>query len=218
MKVSLVIPTRNEINSLERTIKEIPAGFVDEIVVSDGHSTDGTRELAASLGCKAITQEGKGFGLGIISGIKAATGDVIIIMDADGSQNPADIPQLLGKIKEGYDVGWGSRYLGRGKTADDTWLRYFGNKFFTTITGLIHGLWVADILYMFAAFKKDIFNKIELQSPGFEFCIELPVKAHRAGFKFGQVPCIERKRMAGKTKVNDLVDGYKIFKSILTKY
>lgn len=218
MKVSLIIPTRNEANSLERIIKEIPAGFVDEIVVSDGHSTDGTRELAERLGCKVIIQEGRGYGLGIRTGIKHCRGDVIIFMDADGSQNPADIPRLLEKIREGYDVGWGSRYLGRGKTADDTWLRYFGNKFFTFLTGFIHGLWVADILYTFAAFKKDIFDKINLESPGFELCVELPVKAHKAGFKFGQVPCIERKRMAGETKVNELIDGYKILKAILKKY
>ena len=218
MRVSLVIPTRNEAGSLEKTIKEIPTGFVDEIVVSDGHSADGTLEIAKKLGCKAITQEGKGFGLGIISGIQQATGNVIIIMDADGSQNPADIPRLLEKINEGYDVGWGSRYLGGGKTDDDTWLRYFGNKFFTFLTGAIHGLKVADILYMFAAFKKDIFDKIKLESPGFEFCIELPIKAHKAGFKFGEVACVERKRMTGETKVNDLVDGYKILKAILKKY
>lgn len=218
MKVSLVIPAKNEAGSLEKTIKEVPANSVDEIIVSDGHSADGTLEVARKLGCKAITQEGKGFGLGIISGIRQAQGDVIIIMDADGSQNPADIPRLLEKIKEGYDVGWGSRYLERGKTADDTWLRYFGNKFFTALTGAVHGLWVADILYMFAAFRKEIFNKVALESPGFEFCIELPVKAHKAGFRFGQVPCTERKRIVGETKVNDFSDGYKIFKSILKKY
>lgn len=218
MKVSLVIPARNEASSLERTIKDIPAGSVDEVIVSDGHSIDGTLEIARKLGCKAITQEGRGFGAGIISGIKIATGDVIIIMDADGSQKPTDIPRLLEKIKEGYDIGWASRYLGRGKTDDDTWLRYFGNKFFTFLTGLIHGLWVADILYMYAAFKKEIFDKISLESPGFEFCIELPVKAHKAGFRFGEVPCVEKKRAFGETKVNDFKDGWRIFRAIFKKY
>jgi len=218
MRVSLVIPTRNEASSLERTVREIPAGSVDEIIVSDGHSTDGTLEVARSLGCIAIIQEGKGYGLGIRTGIKKAKGDVIIIMDADGSANPADIPKLVQKVKEGYDVGWASRYINRGKTADDTWLRYFGNKFFTFLTGFIHGLKVADILYMFAAFRKEIIDKIELESPGFEFCIELPVKAHKIGARFGEVSCIERKRMGDETKVNDLIDGYKILKSILKKY
>lgn len=218
MKVSLVIPTRNEAKSLEKTIEEVPKGFVDEIIVSDGHSTDGTQDVARSLGCKAIIQEGKGFGLGIISGIKQATGDIIIIMDADGSENPADIPRLLEKVKEGYDIGWGSRYIQKKKTADDTWLRYFGNQFFTLLTRTLHGVRTSDILYMFAAFKKEVFEKVSLESPGFEFCIELPVKAHKAGFKFGEVACSERKRFAGKTKVNDLVDGWKILLAILKKY
>ena len=217
-KVSLLIPTRNEAKSLEKTIKEIPKGSVDEIIVSDCHSTDGTQEVAKSFGCKVIQQEGKGFGLGIISGIKHCTGDVIIIMDADGSQNPADIPRLLGKIREGYDIGWGSRYLGRGKTADDTLLRYFGNKLFTLMTRVIHGVKVADILYLFAAFKRKVFDSIDLKCPGFEICIEIPVKAHKQGFKFGQVSCIEKKRLVGQTKVNDLVDGWKILLAILKKY
>ncbi|MFH1841358.1 MAG: glycosyltransferase family 2 protein [Candidatus Nealsonbacteria bacterium] len=218
MKVSLVIPTRNEAKSLEKTLKEIPGGSVDEIVVSDGHSTDDTLEIAKKFGCKAVTQEGTGFGFGIRFGIKQCTGDVIIIMDADGSQNPADIPRLVAKVKEGYDIGWGSRYIGRGKTDDDTWLRYFGNQVFTFLTKVLHGVKVADILYMFAAFRKEIFDKITLESPGFEFCIELPVKARRAGFKFGEVPCVERKRIADETKVNDLLDGWKILMAILKKY
>lgn len=218
MRVSLLIPTKNEALSLERTIGEIPQGFVNEIIVSDGHSTDGTPEIAQKLGCRTITQEGKGFGLGIISGLKHCTGDVIIIMDADGSQDPKDIPRLLEKIKEGYDIGWGSRYLQRRRSEDDTLIRYFGNKFFTFLSRLLHGIRVTDILYLFAAFKKEVFNSIKLESPGFEFCVELPIKAHKAGFKFGEVPCFERKRFADRTKVNDLVDGWKILLSILKKY
>lgn len=218
MKVSLVIPTRNEAKSLERTIKEIPVGSVDEVIVSDGHSIDDTLEIARSLGCKAITQEGKGFGLGIRTGLKQATGDIIIVMDADGSQDPKDIPRLVEKVKEGYDIGWGSRYLGRGKTADDTLLRYFGNKVFTLMTRIIHGVKVADILYLFAAFKREVFDSIDLKCPGFEICIEIPARAQKKRFKFGEVPCVERKRLEGKTKVNDLVDGWKILLAILKKY
>ena len=122
------------------------------------------------------------------------------------------------KIKEGYDIGWGSRYLQNRKTADDTWLRYFGNQFFTFLARTLYGIKVTDILYVFAAFKKVIFEKIKLESASFELCVELPVKAHRAGFKFGEVSCFERKRWAGKTKVNDLFDGWKILLAILKKY
>lgn len=218
MKVSLIIPAKNEVKSIGQTIKEVPEGFVDEIIVADGHSTDGTPDLVKRLGYRVIEQAGQGFGAAILSGIKQSTGDILIIMDADGSQNPADIPRLLEKIKEGYDIGWGSRFLPGGGSADNTLLRSFGNWFFTLLTKTLRGVSVHDILYLFAAFKREIFDKIKLESPGFELCIELPLRAHKAGFKFGEVACFERKRFADKTKVNDLMDGWKILLAILKKY
>lgn len=218
MKTSLIIPALNEVKSIGETLKQVPKDFVDEIIVADGHSTDGTPELVRKLGYRVVEEEGMGFGSAIISGIKESTGDVIIIMDADGSHNPKDIPRLLEKIKEGYDIGWGSRYLPGGGSADDTLLRHFGNKFFTFLTRLIHGVKVADILYLFAAFRREVFDSLELKSTGFEFCIELPVKAHKAGFKFGEVSCFERKRFADESRVKDFSDGLKILLAILKKY
>lgn len=218
MKVSLIIPTKNEANSIERTLSEVPKGFVDEILVVDGNSTDGTPAIVKRLGCRVIEGVGGGYGTAIRRGIKESTGDILIFMDADGSHNPKDIPRLLEKIKEGYDVGWGSRFLPGGGSADNTLVRSFGNWFFTLLTRIVQGLKVADILYTFSAFKRDIFNKIELETPGFELCIELPLKAHKAGFKFGEIACFERKRFADKTKVSDLMDGWKILLAIIKRY
>lgn len=217
-KISLIIPTRNEAKSLEKSILELPRELISEIIIADGHSTDGTLEIAKKLGCKAITQEGKGFGLGIRTGLKYVTGDIIVIMDADGSEDPKDIVRLLEKIKEGYDVGWGSRYLRGHKTPDDTWFRYFGNRILTFLARTLHGIEVTDIMYMFAAYKKEIFNKIKLESSDFTLCIELPLKVHRAGFKFGEIACSERKRFADKSRVNAVIDGWKFLMAILKKY
>lgn len=215
MKVSLVIPALNEIESIANTLKEVPKDAVDEIIVADGHSTDGTPELVRKLGFTAIEQEAKGFGLGIMSGIKQATGDVIVIMDADGSHNPADIPSLIAKVKQGCDIGWGSRYLPQGGSEDDTLIRYIGNKGFTFLSRFLHKIPVTDILYLFAAFRKEIFKELSFECPGFEFCIELPIKAYKAGFKFGEVPCRERKRYGSVSKVNAFKDGWKILRAIL---
>ncbi len=218
MKVSLIIPTKNEANSIEKTLAEVPGGIIDEIIIVDGNSTDGTPEIVKKLGCKVIEGVGGGYGTAVRTGIKQSMGDVLIFMDADGSQNPKDIPRLLEKIKEGYDVGWGSRFLPDGGSADNTLIRSFGNWFFSLLTRLVQGLKVADILYTFSAFKREIFDKIKLESSGFELCIELPLRAHKAGFKFGEIACFERKRFADKTKVNDLFDGWKILLAILKKY
>ncbi len=218
MKVSLIIPTKNEANSIARTLSEVPKGFIDEVVIVDGNSSDGTAAIVKGLGCKVIEGVGGGYGTAVRIGIKQSSGDVLVFMDADGSQDPKDIPRLLEKIKEGYDVAWGSRYLKGGGSADDTLLRSFGNWFFTRLVWVLHGLKVADILYTFSAFKKEVLDQIKLESPGFELCIELPLRAHKAGFKFGEIACFERKRQTDATKVNDFQDGWKILLAILRKY
>lgn len=215
MKVTLLIPAINEGKSIGETIKQIPANVVDEILVIDGNSTDNTIEVARSLGCRAIPQPGKGFGDAIKYGFRQAVGDVIIVMDADGSPDPQEIPLLLKKMHEGYDLVLGSRYLTGNKSEDDTWLRYFGNKLFTKLTNIIHGTQITDSLYFFAAAKKETLNAVTYLSDDFAFCLEVPVKIHKAGYKIGEVACRERRRFADDSRVNALSDGFKIFKQMV---
>ncbi len=210
MKVTVQIPTYNEEGSLAHTIKRIPQGAADEILVIDGHSTDKTVEIAKSLGCRVIIQPGKGYGDAQLFGFKQAEGDIIISMDADGSPDPADIPKLVAKIEEGYDLALGSRYMSDARSEDDTFIRYAGNKIFTFLTNLIHGMKITDSLYFFAAMKKDMVNKLDLKSKDFALCIEVPVKAHKAGYKIGEVACVEGKRFADESRVNAFNDGLKI--------
>jgi len=214
MSVSVIIITLNEFESIGQVLKELPRNL-DEILVVDGYSSDGTPELVKSLGYEVIMQQGKGYGAAFLTGIKKAKGDVLVLMDGDGSHNPADIPRLLEKVSEGYDAVFGSRYLPGSGSEDDTIIRYFGNKVFTYFTNLVHHVGISDSLYLFAAIRREVFERIKLSGLGFEFCVEVPIKVHLAGFKIAEVPCFERKRFYGKSRVNAFFHGLRILWMII---
>ena len=221
MKVSLIIPTRNEEGCIGGVLKEMPHDVVDEIVVIDGRSTDKTAEEAKAHlrhHDKFVTQKGKGYGGAFREAFDIVTGDVIIMMDADGSHNPAEIPAIVEKVRRGYEYVMASRYMTGGHSEDDTIIRWFGNRMFTWLTNVIHGTNVTDSLYLFTAITRDGLKKLNLKSTGFEFCTEIVVKAHRAGLKFAEVPAFERRRYAGKTKVNAFWHGLKILRMIMRRY
>lgn len=221
MTVSLIIPTRNEAGSIGRVLKEIPRSIVNEIIVIDGHSKDSTAQEVKALlrpKDKFILQAKKGFGNAILQGFKMAKGDVVIVMNGDGSHNPKNIPALIKKVKEGNNYVMASRYIRGGRSDDDTLIRFIGNRALTLITNLIHKTHVTDSLYFFTAITRNKLKKLHLTSPGFELCIETLIKAHNARLSFAEVPVVERPRFAGKSKVNALLHGFKILKMILKRY
>lgn len=219
MKVSLIIPTRNEAGAIGRVLKKIPKQIVSEIIVIDGHSSDNTaNEVKAELRSekdKFILQTGEGFGRAVLQGFDMAGGDVVIIMNGDGSHDPKDIPTLIKNVREGHEYVLASRYAPGGKSEDDTIVTYIGNKLFTLLTNIVHGTHVFDSLYFFTAITRSGLDKLQLSSPGFELCVEMLIKAHRAGLKFAEVPVVERARFAGRTKVNAFLVGLKILKMIV---
>lgn len=225
MKTTLIMPTLNEVETIEKSLNQLPKDLIEEILVIDGHSTDGTIELVKKLGYPVIFQEenpkgpgAKGFGAAVATGIKHATGDVILIMSADGSQNVKDIPLLLEKINEGYDLVLASRYLPGGGSEDDTTLHRWGNKFFTFLCNMLYGTKISDCLYFYLAVRRKVFDKFKIETLHAGCCPELPIKAHRAGFKIADIPSYERKRAGGKGKLNAFVDGFKILGTILKPY
>lgn len=218
MKASVIIPTLNEHEVLKKTIFLIPKKYVNEIVVVDGHSTDDTIKIAKSLGCRTYLQPRKGYGDAVRYGVKVAKSDVVVFMDADGSQDPKALPRLLNKIDEGYDMVLGSRYLKGAGSEDDTFIRYAGNMIFTFLVNVIHGLHVSDSLYLYAAIKKAAFKKINPTSDNMEFCVEILIKGRKKGIKIAEIPIRERKRIAGRSKVNALYHGVRILRWILKKY
>ena len=222
MKVSLVIPTLEEAGCIEQVLSQVPKNCADEILIVDAYSKDGTADIVRKLGYNVVMQEGRGFGDAFSLGVSKATGDIIILMDGDGSHNPADIPKLVEKIKEGYDYVMASRYCKGSRSYDDTMVRHLGNKSFTFLISFFHRMKITDSLYLFTAIRKNVFDKISIKSKGFEYCVEILVKVHKAGFKMAEIPSIERKRYSGYSKVKSMKHGLKIlieiFKSMSKNY
>lgn len=217
-KVSVIIPARNEEGCIGKLINKIPRDLVDEIVVVDGASTDNTIKEATSAGARVIKQQGRGYGGGVQQGAAVATGDIFILMDADGSHGPEFIPQLLEKVNEGFEYVMGSRYAYGARSDDDTLIRFLGNKLFTWLTNTLHGTNVTDSIYTYNAIPREAFFRIKANSPGFEYCTEILVKAKRARLTFAEVPVTEHARMAGDSKVNAFWHGLKILRMILRRY
>jgi len=222
MNVTLIVPTRNEEGCIGKVLKEIPRKYVDEVLIVDGNSTDKTvleaKKFMKKGSDRLVIQKGKGYGGAFIEGIKLAKGDVIVMMDADGSHNPADIPFLINKLKEGYDYAMSSRYMTGGRSFDDTLIRWCGNQLFTKLTNMVHNMHITDSLYLLTAVRKKDLLKLNLKQTGFEFCTEIIVKASSAGLRFAETPAIERARYNGVSKVSAFFDGLKILKSIFMKY
>lgn len=214
-RISVIIPARNERDSLPAMLAEIPRDLVHEIIVVDGHSTDGTADVVRALGHRVITQEGYGYGAAVISGIKEATGDLLTFMDADGSYDPAALPRMLDRIRRGDDIVFCSRYLPGAGSDDDTVIRYLGNVLFTLLVRVMFGVRVTDSLYFYALGKRKVFQTFDLTCHGFALCLEVPIRVHQAGFRYHEIPSKERMRIAGKSKVNAFVDGMRILGSLL---
>ncbi len=221
MKVSLIIPTKNESRAIGWVLKEVPKNIVSEIIVIDGHSTDNTAQKAKKhlrpRKDKFILQKKKGFGNALLEAFKIAKGNVFVIMNGDGSHNPKDIPKLIQKIKENYSYVIASRYAKGGRSDDDTFIRFIGNRALTLLVNIVHNTNVSDSLYFFTAITREELKKLHLKSPGFELCVEVLIKARKAGLKFAEVPVVERASLS-TTKVNAFWVGLRILEVILKKY
>ncbi len=218
LTISLVIPARNEVGSLPAVLRELPLDILHEVLVVDGHSTDGTAEAVRALNLpkvRVITQHGRGFGMGIQTGIRQAQGDLITIYDADGSYNPAGIAQMRQAIEAGNDFVFCSRYRPESGSEDDTFIRLLGNTIFTFLLRWMFGVQLSDALYYYCMGRKSAYEFVDPRAADFALCIEVPIKVHRMGFRYTEIPMRERPRSAGESKVNALWDGIRILKTMI---
>ena len=216
--ISIIIPAKNEEQSLPLMLRELPIDIIKEIIIVDGHSNDQTIDVVEKLQIQEvqiIQQTGKGYGNAINEGTKKVTGDFIVFMDADGSYNPKSLVEIMTKIEtHSLDVCFCSRYLLGAGSDDDTMIRYIGNKIFSFLLKYVHGVKISDALFLYCMVRRNALERLKMTSNGFSFCVEFPIRVHNIGLKYTEIPSFERKRFAGKSKVNAFVDGFLIAMTI----
>ncbi|NJL06198.1 MAG: glycosyltransferase family 2 protein [Chloroflexaceae bacterium] len=214
--VSVIVPTKNEAANLPHVLPLIPA-WVHEVILVDGHSTDDTIATAQALlpSIRIVQQEGRGKGAALRTGFAAATGQVIVMIDADGSMDPREIPAFVGMLMSGWDFVKGSRFMAGGGTSDMTPLRYVGNLFFTVSVKVMFGANYTDLCYGYNAFWADVLPVLELDGDGFEIETMMNTRAVRAGLRVVEVPSYEADRIHGTSNLRTFPDGWRVLKTIL---
>jgi len=216
LRVSVVIPTLNEADNLPHVFTQLPAGL-HEVVLVDGHSVDDTIEVAKQLrpDIRVVLQARRGKGDALACGFAACTGDVIVMMDADGSTDPAEIPRFVQALADGADFAKGSRYLPGGGSADLTWLRRTGNRFLSGVVNLLFGTKYSDLCYGYNAFRASCLDSLLVDCPGFEVETLINIRVTKLGLKVAEVPSFEGDRINGISNLNPIRDGLRILRVIL---
>ena len=214
--VSLVIPVRNEARNIAWVLEQI-ADDVNEIILVDGNSTDATLITARRYrpDIKVVPQEGVGKGSALRTGFLAATGDIIVMMDADGSMAPQEIRHYLHFLNNGYDFVKGSRFIAGGGSLDITPFRRLGNRFLLTVFNTLYGADLTDLCYGFCAFHRRYLDQLALVATGFEIEAEMIVRAMRGGLRIAEVPSLELPRRAGKSNLRAIRDGTRVLRTVV---
>jgi len=230
MKVTLLVPVLNEIEGLKKIMPRIKREWVDQIIIIDGNSTDGSLEYAKENGYFVYSQKELGVRSAYIEALPYVEGDVVITFSPDGNSIPELIPQLVEKMKEGFDMVIASRYLNNAKSYDDDMVTAFGNWFFTkTVNFLFHAKYT-DAMVIFRAYKKRLIDDLDLakkEGPKLsekifrckesEFGWEplLSVRAAKRKLKVGEIPGDEPARFGDKSKLKIINWGGAIYLQFL---
>jgi glycosyltransferase involved in cell wall biosynthesis len=214
--ISVVIPTKNEARNIGWVLERI-GSIVDEIVVVDGLSNDGTIEAAMRVrpDVVIIRHEVAGKGEAVRAGFAAASGDLVVLLDADGSMDPNEIPSFVEELAGGSDFVKGSRFLPGGGTADITRLRGVGNAGLVRLANLLLGTSYTELCYGYMAFRRSRLEELDLRSSGFEIETEIVVKACRAGLAVREIPSFESPRRYGASNLNTFRDGWRVLRTLV---
>lgn len=214
-RVSVVIPTLNEAANLPHVLPRIPR-HVHEVIVVDGGSTDGTADVARTLlpDVRVVHQERRGKGDALARGFAAAEGEIIVMLDADGSARPEEIERFVDVLARGADFAKGSRFLDGGGSADITVLRRVGNRALGMLVNALYGTRYSDLCYGYNAFWRNCLEYIEIDCDGFEVETLLNIRAVKAGLCVVEVPSFEEERLHGTSNLRTFRDGWRVLRTI----
>ncbi|PYT78422.1 MAG: UDP-glucose--dolichyl-phosphate glucosyltransferase [Acidobacteria bacterium] len=207
MRVSVIIPTRNEALAIGHVLADIPAELVNEVIVVDSLSSDGTPEIAARMGARVVSEVRRGYGQACLTGLACTNApDVVVFLDGDYSDRPAELPLLLAPIAEGRaDITIGSRLAGPRTPGALPWHALFGNWLAATLITKLYGLKISD-LGPFRAARADVLRAVELQETTYGWAVELILKGVISGFRIVEVPVSYHPRL-GKSKISGTFKG-----------
>jgi hypothetical protein len=214
-KVSVVVPAMNEEGNIGQVLSELPGGL-HEVILVDGNSKDNTVEAArqAFPDIRVTTQSGRGKGDAFRTGFAAVTGNLVVMLDADGSADPAEIPRFVAALEAGADFAKGSRYMDGGGSADITRLRSLGNSVLSGTANALHGTHFTDLCYGYNAFWARCLPFISLDVPGFEVETLINLRMASAGMKITEVPSYEKERISGQSNLKTFRDGFRVLGTI----
>jgi glycosyltransferase involved in cell wall biosynthesis len=216
--VTVVLPAKNESRNIEWVLRHIP-DTVDQIVLVDGLSHDETIAIAQMVqpDVRVVHEERRGKGIALRSGFAAATGDIVVMLDADGSMDPQEIERFVEPLTRGYDMAKGSRFMAGGGSSDITTVRSIGNRLLLFATNLMYGTAYTDLCYGYVAFRRSALTRMNLTATGFDIEAQLVAQATRAGLKVAEVPSFESPRRFGTSNLHAIRDGIKILRRLLSE-
>jgi glycosyltransferase involved in cell wall biosynthesis len=215
-KISVVIPALNEAKNLPYVFAELPADIY-EIVLVDGSSTDGTTEVARELfpAVRIVGQTRRGKGNALSCGFAACRGEIIVMLDADGSADPTEIPRFVEALVRGADFAKGSRFLDGGGSADITTIRRLGNACLGRLVNVLFGTRYTDLCYGYNAFWTRCLPDLSVDCDGFEVETLINIRAARAGLVVSEVPSYEQSRIYGESNLHAVRDGLRVLRTIM---
>jgi glycosyltransferase involved in cell wall biosynthesis len=215
---TLAILALNEIEAIQVVVPKIDPSWVDEIIVVDGGSTDGTIEWCESHGLRVLKQRRRGYGAAMREVMDIARGEYVIEFMADGNSDPAAIPRLVAKIAQGYDLVVGSRYIEGARSYDDTLMTRFGNWSFTKLVNLLFGASFSDAMMGFRAYRIAAFRTMEVDEDGLTFPTQGSIQFTKYGYKVAEIGASEPRRIGGVRKAHNFYTGLELLRMIAREY
>jgi glycosyltransferase involved in cell wall biosynthesis len=214
--VSVIVPALNEQQNIGWVLQRIPP-IVDEVVLVDGYSEDRTVEIAcaARQDIVVVRQNARGKGEALRAGFGATNCDIIIMIDADGSMDPAELHRFVTPLMNGYDLVKGSRFLSGGGSTDLTWLRRLGNNALVRLANTLFLVHFTDLCYGYCSFRRECLPALALSAHGFEIETELVLHAVKANLRIAEVPSYELPRRSGMSRLHTFRDGQRVLRTMV---